>query len=139
MKRAVWWRLWVVAGMVAGAATEAVTAQSRDEGFAALPSDSLRPMEWHVRYDSSHLYHLPLLPLPDTRPLIGNLRLQPLVPGSSIQRLEVQGLPTRIYVLNNITLQIGGYVNLTNGQAWIFGPYPASKLDARTLSMPLPR
>lgn len=48
-------------------------------------------------------------------------------------------LPARVYVLNNISLQIGGYVNLTNGQAWLFGPYPAGYLDARTLSVPLPR
>lgn len=96
-------------------------------------------MEWHVRYDSTLAHHLYLLPLPNTRPLIGNLKLQPLVPGSSIVRLEVQGLPSRIYVLNNITLQVGGYINLTNGQAWIFGPYPAGYRDARTLSMPLPR
>lgn len=131
MKRAVWWMI----GMLM--AWEA-RAQNRDEVFAALPSDSLRPMEWHVRYDSTRTAFHPLLPLPDTRPLIGTLHLQPLAPGSSIVRLEVQGLPTRIYVLNNIVLQIGGYVNLTNGQAWVFGPYPASKLDARTLSMPLP-
>lgn len=132
MKRAVLWILALLS--VQGAA-----AQTRSERFAPLPSDSLRPTEWHIHYDSTLKHQLHLLPLPDTRPLIGNLKLQPLVPGSSIVRLEVRGLPTRIYVLNNITLQVGGYVNLTNGQAWIFGPYPASKLDARTLSMPLPR
>ena len=132
MKRAVLWILALLS--VQGAA-----AQGGGEKFAPLPSDSLRPTEWHIHYDSTLKHQLHLLPLPDTRPLIGNLKLQPLVPGSSIVRLEVRGLPTRIYVLNNITLQVGGYVNLTNGQAWIFGPYPASKLDARTLSMPLPR
>ena len=135
MKRAFRQMVWGIAGL----ANVAATAQNGGDGFPMLPSDLLRPMEWHVQYDSSRLHHLPLLPLPDTRPLIGNLKWQPLIPGSSIVRLEVQGLPTRIYVLNNITLQIGGYVNLTNGQAWIFGPYPASMLDARTLSLPLPR
>lgn len=132
MKRAV---LWILALL----SVQGVAAQTRSESFAPLPSDSLRPTEWHIHYDSTLQHPLHLLPLPDTRPLIGNLKWQPLVPGSSIVRLEVRGLPTRIYVLNNITLQVGGYVNLTNGQAWIFGPYPASKLDARTLSMPLPR
>lgn len=128
-----------VLGILALLFVQGMAAQTGSESFAPLPSDSLRPTEWHIRYDTTLAHHLPLLPLPDTRPLIGNLKLQPLVPGSSIVRLEVRGLPTRIYVLNNITLQVGGYVNLTNGQAWIFGPYPASKLDARTLSMPLPR
>ena len=132
MKRAVLWILALLS--VQGAA-----AQSGSEKFAPLPSGSLRPTEWHIHYDSTLKHQLHLLPLPDTRPLIGNLKWHPLVPGSSIVRLEVRGLPTRIYVLNNITLQVGGYVNLTNGQAWIFGPYPASKLDARTLSLPLPR
>ena len=135
MKRAFRQMVWGIAGL----ANVAATAQNGGDGFPMLPSDSLRPTEWHIHYDSTLKHQLHLLPLPDTRPLIGNLKWQPLIPGSSIVRLEVQGLPTRIYVLNNITLQIGGYVNLTNGQAWIFGPYPASKLDARTLSLPLPR
>lgn len=59
----------------------------------------------------------------------------PVLP--SVRRRD--GLPARIYVINNISLQIGGYVNLTNGQAWIWSPYPNGYLDARTLSMPLPR
>ncbi len=59
----------------------------------------------------------------------------PVLP--SVRRRD--GLPARICVINNISLQIGGYVNLTNGQAWIWSPYPNGYLDARTLSMPLPR
>ena len=130
MKRVVLWLFGLVV-------VPCVVAQ--EVGFRSLNADSLRPMEWHVRYDSLHALHLPLMPPETERPLVGNIRIRPLVPGSSIVRLEVQGLPSRIYVLNNITLQVGGYINLTNGQAWIFGPYPASKLDARTLSLPLPR
>ena len=114
-------------------------AEAQEGGFRFSEADSLRPMEWHVRYDSLHALHLPLMPPEKERPLVGNFRIRPLVPGSSIVRLEVQGLPSRIYVLNNITLQVGGYINLTNGQAWIFGPTPAAFLDARTLSLPLPR
>ena len=49
------------------------------------------------------------------------------------------GLPEHMHVINNIVLQIGGYVNLTNGQAWIWSPYPNGYLDARTLSLPMPR
>lgn len=83
------------------------------------------------------------LPLPSVEPTAltkskpASLRIA--IPHSSIYRLEIRGLPTRIYVINNISLQVGGYINLTNGQAWIWSPYPNGSLDARTLSMPLPR
>ena len=60
---------------------------------------------------------------------------EPLLP--SVRRNR-DGLPEHIRVINNIILQLGGYVNLTNGQAWIWGPPPGSYLDARTLSLPLP-
>ncbi|MBR5820144.1 MAG: hypothetical protein IKY68_02705 [Alistipes sp.] len=115
------------------------TAQQEGSGFSALPSDSLRPMQWHVNYDSIYALHLPLSPHPEPHPLIGNLSIQPLVAGSSIVRVDVQGLPTRIYVVNNVILQIGSRLRITNGQAWLFAPYPAGKLDARTLSLPLPK
>lgn len=115
------------------------TAQQQESGFAILPADSLHPEEWHVHYDSIYALHLPLYPPPAPHPLIGNLRVQPLVAGSSIVRIEVQGFPTRIYVINNVILQIGSRLRVTNGQAWLFGPYPAGKLDARTLSLPLPK
>ena len=85
----------------------------------------------------------------DTLPLpAGDLRMQappvswrppliePLFPSIRIDR---SGRPTRIYVINNIILQVGGYVNVTNGQAWIWSPYPNCYLDARTLSFPMPR
>ena len=104
----------------------------------SFPTDSLRPTEWHVHYDSTLLKHLTLLPTPSARPLVGNLRIQPLVAGSSVLRIEAKGLPTRVYVLNNVSLQIGGYVTLSNGQAWLWSPYPNGFLDARTLSVPLP-
>ncbi|MBQ7297735.1 MAG: hypothetical protein IJW80_05495 [Alistipes sp.] len=91
-----------------------------------------------MHYDSTLLKHLTLLPTPPARPLVGNLRIQPLVAGSSVLRIEAKGLPTRVYVLNNVSLQIGGYVTLSNGQAWLWSPYPNGFLDARTLSLPLP-
>lgn len=63
-------------------------------------------------------------------------RVKPVYPSI---RIDLGRRPTRIYVINNIILQVGGYVNLTNGQAWIWSPYPNGFLDARTLSMPMPR
>lgn len=106
--------------------------------YTPTPFDSLRPMEWHIRYDSIHSLHLPLFIPPAAHPTVGHIRLQPIVPGSSIIRISVKGIQTRIYVINNSILQIGSRISITNGQAWIFAPYPAGYQDARTLSMPLP-
>lgn len=120
-------------------ATLPITAQQQESDLTILPADSLHPEEWHVHYDSIYALHLPLYPPPEPHPLIGNLSVQPLVAGSSIVRIDVQGFPTRIYVVNNVILQIGSRLRITNGQAWLFAPYPAGKLDARTLSLPLPK
>lgn len=47
-------------------------------------------------------------------------------------------LPARVMVLDNNTLRLGSRFGLSNGQAWNWGPYPDSFLDARTLSFPMP-
>lgn len=125
--------------IILGLLTSNVSAQEGAVKEMFRYTDSLRPMEWHIRYDSTSFHPSFSLPLPDAYRLVGQLKLQPLAPGYALLRIEVQGLPTRIYVLNNIVLQIGGYLNLSNGQSWIYGPYPIGALDARTLSLPLPR
>ncbi len=79
---------------------------------------------------------------PPTYPLSGErqtMQTEPLFPYPASYQIRHYGLPPHVYVLNNISLQIGGYVNLTNGQAWLWSPYPNGYLDARTLSLPLPR
>ena len=49
-------------------------------------------------------------------------------------------LPSRVFIiLPNNTLEAWGRVNVSNGQAQNWGPYPNSYLDARTLSFPIPR
>lgn len=49
-------------------------------------------------------------------------------------------LPSRVFiVLPNNTLEAWGRINVSNGQAWNWGPLPGSLLDARTLSFPAPR
>lgn len=50
-------------------------------------------------------------------------------------------LPGRIAVLDNNTLRLNRRirVELSNGQAWNWSPYPDAFLDARTLSFPMPR
>lgn len=49
-----------------------------------------------------------------------------------------RNLPSRVMVLDNNTLRLGSRFGLSNGQAWNWGPYPDSFLDARTLSFPMP-
>lgn len=110
---------------------------------AAFSAGQERPSTPTFPYDPSFPYDPAFSPAPTFPPrperpprVVWRLPLAaPVLP--SVRRRD--GLPVRIYVINNISLQIGGYVNLTNGQAWIWSPYPNGYLDARTLSMPLPR
>lgn len=55
--------------------------------------------------------------------------------------LPRKSLPGRIAVLGNNTLRLNRRirVELSNGQAWNWSPYPDAFLDARTLSFPMPR
>lgn len=48
-------------------------------------------------------------------------------------------LPERIDVPSNTPRRITHSLWISNGQAWNWGAYPDAFLDARTLSMPLPR
>jgi len=67
------------------------------------------------------------------------IRTRPAVSMTSVVELRQENLPRRITVIDNNTLRLGEHFNLSNGQAWNWGPYPNSFLDARTLSFPLPR
>ena len=67
------------------------------------------------------------------------LGLHPVIPlGSIFQIVRPIGRSGRIYVINNSLLQVGRHITITNGQAWLWAPYPQGYQDARTLSMPLP-
>lgn len=67
------------------------------------------------------------------------IRTRPAVSMTSVVELRQENLPRRIMVIDNNTLRLGEHFNLSNGQAWNWGPYPNAFLDARTLSFPLPR
>lgn len=107
---------------------------------AQLPDEVLLPrtdtLSLRLReLDTLPLYALPpddRMPQPDWRPPMA-------VPDLPSIRIDLGRRPARIHVLNNIILQVGGYVNISNGQAWIWSPYPNGYLDARTLSFPMPR
>lgn len=62
---------------------------------------------------------------------------RPVVPMSSVVVIAPEQLPRRVRVIDNMTL-LGPHFMLSNGQAWNWGPYPDSFLDARTISLPMP-
>ena len=64
----------------------------------------------------------------------------PTVSMSSFANGLRRELPSRVFIiLPNNTLEAWGRVNISNGQAQNWGPFPNSYLDARTLSLPAPR
>lgn len=89
----------------------------------------LRLPDFELVYPPSHTLSPPLQPPPA-------VPIAPYTPHGFVQhpiRLR------RVTVLNNLSLQIGGSIRITNGQAWLWSSYPNGYLDARTLSFPLPR
>lgn len=69
------------------------------------------------------------------------VRLEPVVSMSSLMHERQQNLPRSIQVgLDRVTNSLRvGRLSISNGQAWNWGSYPNSYLDARTLSFPMPR
>lgn len=66
--------------------------------------------------------------------------VRPMISMTSLVTGMHREIPERVFViLPNNTLEAWGRVNVSNGQAWNWGPFPNSYLDARTLSFPAPR
>ena len=66
--------------------------------------------------------------------------VRPMISMTSLVTGMHRERPERVFVImTNNTLEAWGRVNVSNGQAWNWGPYPNSYLDARTLSFPVPR
>ena len=66
--------------------------------------------------------------------------VRPMISMTSLVTGMRREQPERVFViLPNNTLEAWGRVNVSNGQAWNWGPFPDSYLDARTLSFPVPR
>ncbi len=103
-----------------------VTIQHRDTirgGWEFYIPDSLaHAMPWHPDYRDMEL-----------------ARSQPAVTMTSVLVAPPkQNIPSNVMVLNNNSLRLGHYFNLSVGQAQQWGSYQDSFLDARTISMPLP-
>lgn len=66
--------------------------------------------------------------------------VRPMISMTSLATGLRKEQPERVFIiLPNNTLEAWGRVNVSNGQAWNWGPFPNSYLDARTLSFPAPR
>ena len=73
-------------------------------------------------------------------PVLPPLRLKVYPWESETSVVQVHNrLPVRIDVPLNTPRRIATSLWISNGQAWNWGAYPDAFLDARTLSMPLPR
>lgn len=103
--------------------------------FRFTPVDTL-PAELNFEPADSLAQRLPFGPDYRTAEYDGP---KPAVSMTSVVVIPEHALPARVTVLDNNTLQMGRHFNLSNGQAENWGPYPDSYLDARTLSLPLPR
>lgn len=75
---------------------------------------------------------------PDYRTM-APIRTKPAVSMTSVVVIQRENLPSRVTVIDNNTLRLGPHFNLSNGQAWNWGPFPNAYLDARTLSFPMAR
>lgn len=67
------------------------------------------------------------------------LGTKPSVSMTSIMAIPRNNLPAHVTVLENNTLRLTPHLTISVGQAWNWGPFLDSYLDARTLSFPLPR
>ncbi|NAI90329.1 hypothetical protein GUB92_27990 [Escherichia coli] len=69
----------------------------------------------------------------------GKMKVKPSVTMTSVVVIQKENLPSRVTVIDNNTLRLGRHFTISNGQAWNNGSFPDAFLDARTISMPLPR
>ena len=117
-----------------------VGAQEPDTVWLYRPSQEER-IAWLRLVDSlTHPDALPFNPSEaEQRALVEELRLRPVIPMASLyQIVRPIDRSGQVFVINNAVLQLGRMVSFTNGQAWLWAPYPMGYQDARTLSVPLP-
>ena len=67
------------------------------------------------------------------------LEIPPAVSITSLVLVPMNNLPSKVRVTENNSLRLIPHITLSNGQAWNWGAFPDSYLDARTLSFPMPR
>lgn len=94
---------------------------TRNTGFR-LPDSLAHMSPWNPRYNR-----------------FSGQKNKPSVSMTSVIAIQRENLPSRVTVIDNNTLRLGSHLNLSNGQAWNWSPFPDAYLDARTLSFPMPR
>lgn len=67
------------------------------------------------------------------------IKTKPTVSMTSVVVIQKENLPSRVTVLDNNSLRLTPHLTISVGQAWSWGPFLDSYLDARTLSFPMPR
>ena len=116
----------------------AISAQEPNK-FGLKKPDSPRSGKYELPDSLRNKFELPdslahLSPWkPDYR-AEGKMKVKPSVTMTSVVVIQKENLPSRVN-----TLRLGQHFNLSNGQAWNNGSFPDAFLDARTISMPLPR
>lgn len=114
----------------------ALTASAQEPNpFGFVPPDSLGTKEFTLPDSLAH--YSPWRQDYRKAPRLEQLR--PVVSMTSIIAIPYESLPSRVTVLNDNTLRVTPHLTISNGQAWNWGIFPDSYLDARTLSFPLPR
>lgn len=126
---------YVLAAAVALLLALTVSARDPEPRFELKPDTVRRTTPGFTLPDSlSHLSPWK----PDYRTM-APIRTKPAVSMTSVVVIQRENLPSRVTVIDNNTLRLGPHFNLSNGQAWNWGPFPNAYLDARTLSFPMPR
>ena len=111
----------------------AISAQEPNK-FGLKKPDSPRSGKYELPDSLAHLSPWK----PDYR-AEGRMKVKPSVTMTSVVVIHKENLPSRVTVIDNNTLRLGRHFTISNGQAWNNGSFPDAFLDARTISMPLPR
>ena len=124
-------RMFILA--VALLAALAISAQEPNK-FGLKKPDSPRSGKYELPDSLAHLSPWK----PDYR-AEGKMKVKPSVTMTSVVVIQKENLPSRVTVIDNNTLRLGRHFTISNGQAWNNGSFPDAFLDARTISVPLPR
>lgn len=111
----------------------AISAQEPNK-FGLKKPDSPRSGKYELPDSLAHLSPWK----PDYR-AEGRMKVKPSVTMTSVVVIHKENLPSRVTVIDNNTLRLGRHFTISNGQAWNNGSFPDAFLDARTISVPLPR
>ena len=111
----------------------AISAQEPNK-FGLKKPDSPRSGKYELPDSLAHLSPWK----PDYR-AEGRMKVKPSVTMTSVVVIQKENLPSRVTVIDNNTLRLGRHFTISNGQAWNNGSFPDAFLDARTISVPLPR